>query len=408
MSKSNKEILKIKYQYYFIEAIYNLGIVVFAATLYLYLENIGHNLNEISLFISLFWITSLLTEIPSGVLSDSFGRKNTMIISCVVRAIGLLIIAFSHGELTYLIAGATLTALGESLKSGTWDSWFVDNIKRINSEFPIDKVFSTNGVISQTISIFGGFIGAQFFANINLSYPISLGAILLLITAIVVIFFVKEGDSKYKKQKFKISNSFKEFFTTLNLGYKYFKSNHYFSLVCLTFVPLTIILAGPGNQWQLFFQPDQDNIRTGYIWIFIGVSTLFGTWVIGRIPNLNKYRISILLVNIIINTLCISILVFLENFYVAVFLFLIHVFITAGDEILRITFLHNNIPSENRSTLMSFFYTLEALFTIIGLTLVGMISENFSMGLAWLICAITGFIISFPLLLYVKNKKDVA
>lgn len=138
----NQEIKLIKNKFYILEGLYNLGIVIFSATIYLYLENIGYTLSEISLFISLFWLISFVTEIPSGMISDSFGRRNTMLLSCLIRAAGLLFLFISEGELIYLILGAVLTSIGETLKSGTLDSWLVESVNKINSDEQLDEIFS--------------------------------------------------------------------------------------------------------------------------------------------------------------------------------------------------------------------------------------------------------------------------
>lgn len=398
---------KLKFTFYFIDALYNLGVVVFGATIYLYLESVGYDLNQISTFISIFWIVSILTELPSGIIADKIGRKNTMILSCVIRAIGLLGLFISSGEIIYLFIGAIFTSLGESFKSGTWDSWFVDNINKVDGGKSLDKVFSFNGVIGTTIGLLGGFFGTQLLGITNLSYPLLAGAILLVITMVVVIFFVEEGNnlkSSVKKEK-NIINVYKNFYESMILGFKYFKSNNNFMILCLTFLPLTIILAGPGDYWQIFFQDGNDNLITGYLWVGIGIATILGTLIVSKIPRLEVNRINILIINIIVNTISIMILVNLESFYLAIFLFLVHVFITAGDEIIRITFLHKNIETEKRATIISFYYTLEAIFTVIGLQLIGFFGEVFSLGTAWFINALIGFIIAFPLMIFIKIKE---
>ncbi|MGE7623365.1 MFS transporter [Viridibacillus sp. NPDC096237] len=393
----------IKYKFYTIEALYNLGIVIFSASFYLYLAEIGYNLSEISLFISIFWVVSLLTEIPSGIISDSFGRRNTMLLSCLIRALGLFLLFISKGEIIYLILGAILTSIGESLKSGTLDSWLVESINKTNSDEHLEKIFSINGVIGQTLGIAGGFIGAQFLGNINLSYPVITGGIILCITAFFVLFFIR-NENKKVIGGFKLKNIYKEFFDSFKEGVRYFKENKKFSYLVISFLPLTIILAGPGNQWQLFFQHDNKDIITGYLWVFIGFMTFLGTWIVGKIPQIEKRRMNILIVNVIINSVSIATLTIIGNYIVAFALFLVHVFITAGDEIIRITALHKNINNEKRATILSFYYTLEALFTIVGLVLVGLLSDYFNMNVAWFTCALLGLIVALPTMILTKKR----
>ncbi len=52
-----------------------MGIMVFGGTLYLYMKSIHYSYADINLFLSIFWIVGFITEIPSGVIADTFGRK---------------------------------------------------------------------------------------------------------------------------------------------------------------------------------------------------------------------------------------------------------------------------------------------------------------------------------------------
>lgn len=52
-----------------------MGIMVFGGTLYLYMKSIHDSYADINLFLSIFWIVGFITEIPSSVIADTFGRK---------------------------------------------------------------------------------------------------------------------------------------------------------------------------------------------------------------------------------------------------------------------------------------------------------------------------------------------
>lgn len=73
-----KLINTLKLKFYIITFFYEIGIALFSATLYLYMEVIGYSISDINLYISIFWLVSFFSEIPSGALSDSFGRRNTL------------------------------------------------------------------------------------------------------------------------------------------------------------------------------------------------------------------------------------------------------------------------------------------------------------------------------------------
>lgn len=55
----------------------------------------GYSMVEIGIVETVFHVTSLVFEIPSGVLVDLFGRKRMLLVSSVMRIIGNLIMILS-------------------------------------------------------------------------------------------------------------------------------------------------------------------------------------------------------------------------------------------------------------------------------------------------------------------------
>ncbi len=54
----------------------------------------GYSLVEIGVAETVFHITSLIFEIPSGILADVFGRKKMLIVSSIMRMIGNIVMIF--------------------------------------------------------------------------------------------------------------------------------------------------------------------------------------------------------------------------------------------------------------------------------------------------------------------------
>ena len=60
----------------------------------------GYSLVEIGIAETVFHITSLIFEIPSGVLADVFGRKKMLIVSTLMRMIGNIVMILSDDLFT--------------------------------------------------------------------------------------------------------------------------------------------------------------------------------------------------------------------------------------------------------------------------------------------------------------------
>lgn len=59
----------------------------------------GYSLVEIGIAETVFHITSLIFEIPSGVFADVFGRKKMLIVSTIMQMLGNIIMIFSNNLL---------------------------------------------------------------------------------------------------------------------------------------------------------------------------------------------------------------------------------------------------------------------------------------------------------------------
>lgn len=106
----------------------------------------GFSLVQIGFAECLFHVTSLLFEIPSGVISDVFGRKRTMIISQCFFVISAFLMMMAESTMSVYIA-LMLDALGYNFSSGTREALAYDSLKKAGMEEEYDKYASTEMMI---------------------------------------------------------------------------------------------------------------------------------------------------------------------------------------------------------------------------------------------------------------------
>lgn len=106
----------------------------------------GYSLVEIGFAETVFHITSLLFEIPSGVLADVFGRKNMLIVSNIMRMLGNIIMIVSCN---YFMVCTSLAfyALSYNFSSGSGDALAYDSLKTVNNEDYYEKYASNQMII---------------------------------------------------------------------------------------------------------------------------------------------------------------------------------------------------------------------------------------------------------------------
>lgn len=106
----------------------------------------GFSLAQIGFAETVFHIVSILFEIPSGVLADVFGRKKTLVISCLMRIIGNLVMVFSN-NFALVCLSIAFQALNYNFSSGSGDALAYDSLKSVGQEEKFDRYASNQLVI---------------------------------------------------------------------------------------------------------------------------------------------------------------------------------------------------------------------------------------------------------------------
>lgn len=126
--------LKIKKQIYNLLAISALGSFRLGGAAWVaLLAARGFSMVEIGLAESCFHIASLLFEIPSGVISDVFERKKSMILSQCMSIISSILMIFSR-NITDVCLCLMIDALSYNFASGTREALAYDSLKIASQE----------------------------------------------------------------------------------------------------------------------------------------------------------------------------------------------------------------------------------------------------------------------------------
>ena len=287
-----------------------------------------------------------------------------MMISSLVRGGGLLLLLFSWSDISILLLSAALTSIGESLKSGTLESWALDKISLIDAEFDSTPFFSKEKLYLNIASLIITFLGAQILAEIDIRLPFIIAPIILFLNAVLV-FFTMDNDFKNRIDNNKIQKDNESFFTSLTMGFKLFKDNPYLFKLVIAILPLQIVLSGPSSQWQLFFNQKTTTIITGYIATLITLCAMLAHYLTPKLIAKFKNKISFFIFTTLVNAISIILTVISQSVVVAIFFFAIHVVAMAAEQVYRYAALNNEIKSFNRATVLSTFNIVESGFTVI-------------------------------------------
>lgn len=96
----------------------------------------GLGLAEIGLVFTAYGLTTVLLELPTGGVADSFGRRPVLVAAAVLQA-GMAFIWFASDSYILFVVAAVVGGVGRALSSGPLEAWYVDTIHEIEADAPI-------------------------------------------------------------------------------------------------------------------------------------------------------------------------------------------------------------------------------------------------------------------------------
>lgn len=133
----------------------------------------GFSLVEIGLAETVFHITSLIFEIPSGMLADMYGRKKMLLVSHIMAMIGNMIMVFSN-SLGLVCLSFVFHALTYNFASGSGDALAYDSLKSVKQEARYEKYSSNQMIIYRVGTAISTLCaGAALFMGYRLAYLLS-------------------------------------------------------------------------------------------------------------------------------------------------------------------------------------------------------------------------------------------
>lgn len=423
-----KEIKKIINIYLTLSTFKVFATSLFTATYVIFFMQRGVDLFEISIIHLALYGSIFIFEIPTGVISDVLSRKMSYICSCFLMSIGMLVFAFAN-TLEHFVIAAIIYGIGVTLESGSFEAWLVDSLEHklyMNS----DLVFAKESLITKAFAIFGIIIGA-FLATSNVMLPWILGSVIVLIVGILAIIYMKE---EYFKRE---NNSAKENIIltkkAISRSIKCIKTTKAIRLLMILVFVQSFVLAVI-VQWQpLFNQYLQNQSSLGFVgagsFIAAGLGAIMCLIIIPRENNSNRSFLleglrniinkiakkidnnlysklqnkkNILIMSQIVIGLGIFICGVSNIFPIILIAFLFYNFAEGIFNPISKGYLNENIPKEERATLISFVSMACNIGLSIGLIFNGTIAQQLSISIAWMI---SGGILTTSTLVIIINER---
>lgn len=355
----------------------------------------GLSLTEIMVLQSLFAISIVLLEIPTGVVADKVGRKQSLVLGSFFLIIGFTTYFLGYNFWQFFGAEFIL-AIGAGFISGADSAFVYDSLKQTKKERDFKRVWGNSnsfGYFAAAItSIIGGFIAVY---SLRLTWVPS-------IFGMVILFFVALSFTEPKHYKRvaqeksylqHTKESFKEAFTNKNL------------LFLLLFSSLLFVVSRT-SLW--FYQPymNQSGLPLAYfgiVWASFSIFAISGSKSANRLENKLGERWSLWF---IIIAMFLS-LVFMSYWFAIfgiVFIFL-QQFVRGFSHPILQDYTHKHLNSEKRATLLSIQNMSGSLMFAVLAPLYGFFADKYSLSTALLIISISSFV-AFSLLMLWNRRRN--
>ena len=203
-SQKMRPIQQIQRVYYLINSIYWLSTALTMSLIVLFVQSRGLDLLQVGVAMGVYSLTIVILEVPTGGLADAIGRKRVAIIAygCLTMASCVLLLALSFPA---MLVGFSLYGVGRALSSGALDAWFVDALQSVNPKIDLQPSLAKAGsftflslglgtLLGSTIPLlFNGLPSDRTAVLTPLSMPVVFTIAIRIVLVLLTILLVKEA-----------------------------------------------------------------------------------------------------------------------------------------------------------------------------------------------------------------------
>lgn len=175
-------------RYFVYIALKGFGFAPIAVLWVIYLQQRrGLSLTQAALVDVTFFVTALFSEVPTGVVADTWGRKASLTIGAALMAVGMLGWTFAPTIPLIILAYAAL-AIGYTFLSGADDAFFYETLQRTGRANDYTRLVGRAGATNVGAMALGS-VASSLLASIDLVLPFLVGSLSLLAMMVVVLTF---------------------------------------------------------------------------------------------------------------------------------------------------------------------------------------------------------------------------
>jgi MFS transporter, DHA1 family, quinolone resistance protein len=405
-------IKKIERTYYFLTSLFWLATSFPISLFVLFIQSRGYTLWQIGLLTGVYSLVVVLLEVPTGGLADAVGRKKVAMLAYSASAATSIFLLLSTNFLMMLI-GVVLMGIARALSSGTLEAWFIDSLQAIDADIDMQPRFAKAGtftLLALGIGTLLGSIAPNYFQFLPaegtaiitpLAVPVLLGLLFFILLVIATGLLVKEPGRENKPGQW--IAGFRAAPEIIKIGFELSRKNPILVLLFGATVAAGFALSGIEVLWQphfvtLFGKFEGNSYYFGIIMggnFLVGmVGNMLATW-FSKILN-KRYAIVAGIFQAIWGIMLIFLAIQVSPFPATILFWLTYMSMGVTGSPHQ-TLLNAEIPSEQRSSMLSISSLFSYLGSVGGSIMLGLVADKLSIPIAW---QFSGVILVVSLILY--------
>lgn len=391
---------KLLFSYIFNQGLHWFIIGLIFPVMILYILDKGLGIFEAGVVMASYSAAAILLELPTGGLADGIGRKRVYLLSLVVMLIGSLVFLFAVGFASLLL-GALLLGTARALSSGSIDAWFIDEFKSQDPSGNLQKVIAKAGFFITLGIAFGSLVGGLIplaFSGVDLPIPgwgrYSMNVVIYIIFIMVQLLLTKvliheRMDGRRSGVMAGLRSTPQTVATSVKFGIR--------NRVTLALILATFAIGIALGSIELLWQPRVQQIlgpqeatwilgvlAAGYF-VSAAVGSLAGSPVCKALKDNYAHALTIARIGLAVSLFLLALqsgLLFFALLYFAFYLIM-------GIEGSPYSAVYNaEVPSEVRSTMLSFQSLVTQLGGLIGTLVLGYVAQAYSIASSWFLASL--------------------
>jgi MFS family permease len=299
----------------------------------------------------------LVFEVPTGVVADVWGRRASFLLGTVTLAAttAMYVLLWQvHGEFALWALVSLLLGLGFTFFSGATEAWLVDALRASAFDGPLESVLARGQVISG-VAMLGGSVAGGYLAQVtSLGVPFVLRAVILLAMFAVAfrlmhdIGFTPKRGSRPLPEMRRIARS---------------SVDHGLRVPAIRYVMLAAPFTGGAGLYVFYaLQPHLLDLYgsahaygiAGLVAAIVAGAQILGGMAAPGLRRVFRRRTSALLTAQALSTLALVLVGLSHSFWVVIGLIVVWGLLFAASMPIRQAYINDQIPSEERATILSF------------------------------------------------------